>query len=573
MTEDEVTAYLNDSEDEDILEEIDEIPIRDKDLSSDEEETDENEEDAVENEDDVEEEPQPSTSKRPRTAPREWNNTDFTPEVHEFNSSHSGISPTLNLNENSTESDFFLAIMNEEIVNIIVKETNDYAATLCTSASTHSKLKKWVVTTAEEIYMFLATLLLMSLVGKNSLKKYWSTNPIIETPFFRVLFSQDRFFLLLRCLHFTDNSISSTDRLKKIRNILDPFKRILKSSFYPFEKLCIDESLLLWKGKLSFKIYIPSKRHRFGIKLFVCCDVATGYVLDFIVYTGADTDIVLYEGQGISGSVVLTMLKDYLGRGHKLYVDNWYTSPTLFDYLFSKKTNACGTVRANRKEMPKFPKIQKGEVRHFHSNGLLAIKWCDKRDIHILTTVNSHNMSLTNKIDYTTGQFKIKPDAVIDYSKNMGAVDKVDRILGFSEVSRKSLKWYKKVFFRIIDIASINAFFLFNSVSKKNPTNFSNFKENLIKQLVEKYHKSRPSTTGGRRVHDSPTRLCARFAHYMKPVPQVEGGKLKRKQCHVCKHTQLRQQKRKDSSWMCRECGVGLCMYPCFEEYHTKQKY
>lgn len=38
--------------------------------------------------------------------------------------------------------------------------------------------------------------------------------------------------------------------------------------FTPFQKLVIDESLVLFRGRLLFRQYIKSKAHRFGIKLF-----------------------------------------------------------------------------------------------------------------------------------------------------------------------------------------------------------------------------------------------------------------------------------------------------------------
>jgi hypothetical protein len=53
-----------------------------------------------------------------------------------------------------------------------------------------------------------------------------------------------------------------------------------------------------------FKQFIPSKRHRIGVKVFVLCDCETGYILDFILYTGATTDIVEDRELGISGAVV-----------------------------------------------------------------------------------------------------------------------------------------------------------------------------------------------------------------------------------------------------------------------------
>ena len=59
---------------------------------------------------------------------------------------------------------------------------------------------------------------------------------------------------------------------------------------------------------------------------------------------------------GQIGSVVNTLMSPYIGKGHILYVDNWYSSPTLFLHL-KFDMGACGTVRINRK-MPTFTKIE-----------------------------------------------------------------------------------------------------------------------------------------------------------------------------------------------------------------------
>ncbi|KAJ8368725.1 hypothetical protein SKAU_G00087530 [Synaphobranchus kaupii] len=80
----------------------------------------------------------------------------------------------------------------------------------------------------------------------------------------------------------------------------------------------------------------------------------TGFVQDIVIYTGATTDITHYDGLGLSGSVVMTMLAPHLGKGHTLFVDNWYSSPTIFHHLLTNNTGACGTVRKNRKWMPTF---------------------------------------------------------------------------------------------------------------------------------------------------------------------------------------------------------------------------
>ncbi|KAK9701407.1 Transposase IS4 [Popillia japonica] len=128
------------------------------------------------------------------------------------------------------------------------------------------------------------------------------------------------------------------------------------------------------ESRFSFKQHIRSKRHRFSVKFFVLTDVETDYVLDFIIYTGATTDLdEVYKSLGISGAVVYTLIKPYLEKGHNLFTDNWYTSPTLAEYLHEHKTNLCGTVRNNRKGMPKLEKkLKQGEVITQHTDKIMA---------------------------------------------------------------------------------------------------------------------------------------------------------------------------------------------------------
>lgn len=92
-------------------------------------------------------------------------------------------------------------------------------------------------------------------------------------------------------LHFSQNEDQvPRDRLVKVHMPLQEITKNFKEAMIPFENLAIDESLVLWKGRLSFKQFIKTKRHRFGIKIFVLCDVETDFILDIILYTGSTTE-------------------------------------------------------------------------------------------------------------------------------------------------------------------------------------------------------------------------------------------------------------------------------------------
>ena len=157
--------------------------------------------------------------------------------------------------------------------------------------------------------------------------------------------TRDRFRLLLSMLHFADNNNpNELDRLWKVRKVFEMFTKNYKEYFVPFQNIIIDESLVLFKGRLLWKQYIPSKRHRFGIKIFVLCDCETGIILGMIVYTGTNIDYPTKDPLGISGSIVKTMTAPYLDRGRILFTDNWYSSPGLCRYLLTRTTGAVGTV-------------------------------------------------------------------------------------------------------------------------------------------------------------------------------------------------------------------------------------
>ncbi|KAF3426011.1 hypothetical protein E2986_13231 [Frieseomelitta varia] len=142
---------------------------------------------------------------------------------------------------------------------------------------------------------------------------------------------RDRYFSLLKMLHFTDIVGHTTDRLYKINEVVEMLRTSFNNTFQLYQRLCIDESLLFYKGCLSFK------QSRFGIKSFLLCDCQTGYVQDIIIYCGASTTVATeYQHVGKPGNIVMSLLQPFLNKGHTVYLDNWFSSPTLFILLHEK---------------------------------------------------------------------------------------------------------------------------------------------------------------------------------------------------------------------------------------------
>jgi hypothetical protein len=232
------------------------------------------------------------------TANRECLQGDFSPSLYSFDSSQSGINRRLSYNQLQNPVDFFRIFFDQNLMETIVRQTNMYQSQNPQSSSSH--MASWVDVSVSELYIFLAMTILMSQVKKHKIREYWSTDPLIETPIFGTIFARDRYDSLLRYLHFVDNEkVSSSDRLSKFGLVLDDLKKKFSNVMYPYQNLVIDESLMLWKGRLDFKQYVPSKRSRFGIKLYMLCDCRTGFILDFLVYTGLSTSVVRDNTLGV----------------------------------------------------------------------------------------------------------------------------------------------------------------------------------------------------------------------------------------------------------------------------------
>jgi len=118
--------------------------------------------------------------------------------------------------------------------------------------------------------------------------------------------------------------------------------------------------------------------------------------LGFIIYTGADTD---YQKFGcLTGDIIAHFFQPHFYKGHVVYVDNWYTSPTLAEFLHDRDTGMCGTVKANRKGMPKLEnKLVRGKVQVAHNDVWMAMKWEDKHSVRMLTSVHEFKFCATGK--------------------------------------------------------------------------------------------------------------------------------------------------------------------------------
>ncbi|GFT39160.1 piggyBac transposable element-derived protein 4 [Trichonephila clavipes] len=253
--------------------------------------------------------------------------------------------------------EYFELFFTDEIVNHIVTETNIFAAENLNKfkSKEHSQAHHWSETNANELRVFFATLILQGMITKPTVRMFWSKRKLIETPSFANLMSSEK---------------------KKFSEV-----------YTPEQDICIDESLLLYKGRLSWTQYLPLKRARFGIKMFMLCESHSGYVWSIIIYVGKGTDVSEENKECLfSTQVVLTLSKPLLNKGYCLTMDNYYNSPELGEMLLKSKTDFFGTLRPNRKDLLKelkTEKLKKGDLLAYQRIWNITLKWQYPRNLEL----------------------------------------------------------------------------------------------------------------------------------------------------------------------------------------------
>lgn len=281
--------------------------------------------------------------------------------------------------KNDLRHHVYLTFLDDEIVNLIVTETNRNAAQYIedNNVSPGARMKCWVHTTPEEIRRNFGFVMYMGLVIYPTIEDYWSRNVLFKNNILPKIMS--RFQLLLSFIHFADNkSAKEGDRTHKFREISDMLQKKFCVEYVPRETVAIDETMVPFRGRLSILQYLPGKSHKYGIKIFKLCN-SIGYTLRMVTLTGRMNVV----GKSLTEKV-LELADDYVGKGRTIVTASYYTSVLLAKQLLEKKTHLLGTLRKNRRHLPPIiqSKIKKGEiVGKESSDGIVVGKWKDKREV------------------------------------------------------------------------------------------------------------------------------------------------------------------------------------------------
>lgn len=496
------------------------------------------------------------------------------PEVIEYTVPSSGMKDIYSgILANANPLDYFELFLTRDILEHITDQTNLYAVQqmLTSDTTPGSRVHGWDPVTVNEIGKFLALIGWMGLVKLPSIKDYWRVHALYGLPLARKVMPRNRFELILKFLHFADNiNADPEDRLSKLRIILDKFTSNFQKAYTPGQKICVDESLIPWRGRLLFRQYIPNKASKYGIKVFKLC-TEKGYTWNLIIYCGKSRS----QEVGVSEKTVMELAEGLLDEGRTIYTDNYYTSIPLAYRLRRRRTHLVGTLRSSRKHLPKdvmSMKLKRGEMCAKQTgDGIVILKWRDKRDVRMLSTKTSAlktvSVKCRNKPDV------MKPECIVDYNNGKSSIDLSDQMATYGSALRRCTKWYRKLFIEILwGTSLVNAHFLYNLNTTKKKMTITEFREQVIMEMIDKFSQTTEDIQP-ESLRSAAKRKAPNVKHYL--IDNKVNEKLVRGRCKECYKKYGRNGKIIDGkkviaaqvSTKCSTCDIFLCRN-CFNESH-----
>ena len=198
---------------------------------------------------------------------------------------------------------------------------------------------------------------------------------------------------------------------------------------------------------------------------------------------------------------------------------------------------------------------------------MTASSWMDNKIVTVMSTTSQPSATGTVLRRQKNGtRLSVPcPEAILTYNQYMGGVDRGDQLRGYYSCKVKSRKFYKYIFYFLLDVSITNAYILYkNFCSSPTFNNMKKFRLQLARELIGEYTSRRRAGRGGGVIRPLP------LQHF--PLKVVKGPcepERKRRRCSRCSQNKQRAL----TLWFCRECDVFLChtgdvSTDCFLKWH-----
>lgn len=148
-------------------------------------------------------------------------------------------------------------------MELLVISTNNYEMSLTRQPRPkirNSRSASFKETPRDEMKKFIGLCLLQGQIKVQNIRNFFIFDQMNYHPIFFSVMSRRRFEQMLRCfsVHSGNEIPEPNDRLQKIRSLLNICLRNFQGVYTPGKESSLDESLLLFHGRLSFRTYMKN---------------------------------------------------------------------------------------------------------------------------------------------------------------------------------------------------------------------------------------------------------------------------------------------------------------------------
>ncbi|KAF6198130.1 hypothetical protein GE061_007877 [Apolygus lucorum] len=387
----------------------------------------------------------------------------------------------------ATPYDFFRCVIGKRFYMIFINQVNKCAFEMGVETKTPSRKKKpksktlvsqWKTLSEDQLEIWLAILIQMGGIQNPSFTHYWSSEIMHKSSFFsEVAMTKDRWLGIMQTLHFMGRPSGSekTEPFFKAGPLVTCFNEQMKKLYVPDRELCVEEPVILWKGRLVPWGFLKDKKD--ATKLHTVSEPG-GLILRFY------TDKMDISDESAASKVVRRVLADFMDKGHSIFMARCYTGVDLCHELLSRQVHTTGPLLPTRKNIPErilTSNPQPENVVYTRSNhGVVVMKFTDNIDQYLF--VSSEFNPFLLKSTYKSFS-KLKPEAITAYDKFISGISNSYCHLSDYGAVLQHTTSHVRITIHLIEIAVYNAFVLYKKYST-NCLDFAAFRADLVRRLA-----------------------------------------------------------------------------------------
>lgn len=527
--------------------------------------------------------------------------------------------------------DIFNLFFNDDIINVMVTNTNLYAQKQMEIQGTTGlgRNARWEAVTASEMCIWLGITIHMGLIGLPP-AHYWRRDGRLLSrdglPTISYM-NQMRFEQLRRYFHVSPPDQDGPLWHSKIDPLLDQIRNASQQYRVPSSNITMDEAMIRFTGRSVHITKMPNKPIGEGYKFFALAD--KGYVWDFHPSSNAQgLDPVCQESAQLGNSfsnttkmvhhLVRRLYLRHRKKAWNIYMDNYFTTVPLLAELRRMGVGGCGTAKANLKGYPEEFKAvnRKSKLDYHFRSGVVKDKvgcllWIDSAPVTMMSTIHSlqeqelharwhpgdksSNAAGANELFQGERQIDLLvPVVILAYDMYKVGVDVADQYRTYYDTQLRSRRNWYPLFYWALETAIINALIIYRDEHQdESVIDHLEFRLDLVWALIERGgdlgiqgSSLRHSKAPKRNIVDleTPPQKRAKVTKNTKlppcrlssgpHLPVYMGGE--RRDCFLCSwQHRLAGEVGKEtprSRWKCGTCNEALCQTPqrnCFYNFHV----